>query len=111
MPLPEGEPWMRYKCGLKLLQYMAIGIPGVASPIGVNTEIVENGCNGFLATSGDEWQTALRRLLEDVELRRKLGKAARQTVEARYSIDVHFPRFVAALEDAIARSRRWMPLR
>jgi glycosyltransferase involved in cell wall biosynthesis len=106
MPLPEGEPWMRYKCGLKLLQYMAIGIPGVASPIGVNAEIVNNGDNGFLAATTPEWETALRRLLEDIELRRALGKAARQTVEARYSVDVHFPRFLAALEDAIARTRR-----
>lgn len=106
MPLPEGEPWMRYKCGLKLLQYMAIGIPGVASPIGVNAEIVDNGRNGFLAATSEDWQFALTRLLQDVELRRTLGTAARQTVEARYSIDVHLPRFVAALEDAIARSRR-----
>lgn len=106
MPLPEGQPWMRYKCGLKLLQYMAVGIPGVASPIGVNAQIVKDGHNGFLATAIAEWEAALGRLLEDAALRRRLGEAARRTVEQEYSLDVHFPRFVAAIEEAIARARR-----
>jgi glycosyltransferase involved in cell wall biosynthesis len=106
MPLPDGQPWMRYKCGLKLLQYMAIGIPGVATPIGVNSQIVDNARNGFLAATTGQWQSALEQLLLDSDLRRTLGQAARRTVEAEYSVDVHFPRFVAALEEAIARAGR-----
>lgn len=105
MPLPEGEPWMRYKCGLKLLQYMSIGIPGVASPIGVNSQIVESGRNSFLAATVGEWESALSLLLGDAQLRRTIGRAARQTVEADYSVDVHLPRFVKALEAAIESAR------
>jgi len=106
MPLPAGQPWMKYKCGLKLLQYMAIGIPGVASPIGVNARIIQQGANGYVAATTDEWEASLGQLITDTSLRRKLGQAARQTVEEEYSVEVHFPRFVSALEEAIERTRR-----
>jgi glycosyltransferase involved in cell wall biosynthesis len=91
MPLPDTE-WARGKCGLKLLQYMALGLPAVASPIGVNREIVSDGENGFFASTQEEWRTALIRLCRDVQLRVRIGEAARKTVETKYSLSVWEPR-------------------
>jgi hypothetical protein len=91
MPLPDSE-WARGKCGLKLLQYMALGMPAVASPIGVNCEIIRSGENGLLATTSSEWSSHLVRLCLDAGLRRRLGAAARRTVEARYALKVWGPR-------------------
>jgi len=90
MPLPD-DPWSQGKCGLKALQYMALAIPAVCSPVGVNADIVRNGTNGLLAATDDEWVTALRELLDDRDLRERLGRAARATVERRYSAAVHAP--------------------
>lgn len=104
MPLTD-TPWARGKCGYKLIQYMACGLPVVASPVGVNTEIVEHGVNGFLASSEAEWRLALETLLSDGELRRRMGAAGRQKVEEKYSVQVHGPR-VAALLSEIARAGR-----
>jgi glycosyltransferase involved in cell wall biosynthesis len=84
MPLPD-EDWTRGKCGLKALQYMALGIPTVCSPVGVNTEIIYDGINGMLAANGDEWITKLKQLLADPLLRHRLGNAAKQTVIEKYS--------------------------
>jgi glycosyltransferase involved in cell wall biosynthesis len=100
MPLDDTE-WERGKCGLKALQYMALGIPAVVSPVGVNTEIVRDGENGLLASSDEEWELALERLLADAGLRRRLGDAGRATVEARYSARVHAPRVAAVFRDAL----------
>lgn len=102
MPLDDTE-WERGKCGLKALQYMALGIPAVVSPVGVNAEIVRDGENGLLATSGEEWERALERLLADAGLRRRLGDAGRATVEAGYSARVHAPRVAAAFRDALSQ--------
>jgi glycosyltransferase involved in cell wall biosynthesis len=84
MPLPDAE-WERGKCGLKALQYMALAVPAVVSPVGVNREIVEHGRTGFHATNEDEWVDALDRLLGDPELRDRVGRAGRALVETRYS--------------------------
>lgn len=97
MPLPD-EPWARGKCGFKLIQYMACGLPVVASPVGVNSDIVTDEINGFLATSTDEWVRALKRLQSDAGLKRRMGEAGRQRVEARYSLQVTAPRMVRLLE-------------
>ena len=94
MPLPDDE-WARGKCGLKLLQYMAVGIPSVASPVGVNREIIRDGENGFLVDSEKEWYDRLARLCENSALRAQVGRAARQTVEERYSLRVWGPRLAA----------------
>ncbi len=102
MPLFDDE-WSRYKCGFKLLQYMAAGVPGIASPVGVNAEIIRHGHNGFLASTPGEWETALERLLTDAVLRRQLGTAARQAVVERYSVTANLPRWIAAVEEAIGR--------
>lgn len=98
MPLPD-TPWARGKCGYKLIQYMACGLPVVASPVGVNSEIVEHGVNGFLAGTPAEWRAALTALLRDEALRRRMGAAGRRKVEAEYSVQVHGPRVARMLVD------------
>ncbi len=98
MPLPDDE-WSRYKCGLKILQYMAAGIPAIASPVGVNGEIITDEENGLLANSPGEWTTALTRLAGDAELRERLVAAGRATVEERYSVE----RKVSVLEELLKR--------
>ncbi len=84
MPLPD-DAWARGKCACKGLQYMALGIPTVLSALGMNTEVVQHGENGLLATTEDEWYEALCALIESPELRSRLGRAGRATVEQRYS--------------------------
>jgi glycosyltransferase involved in cell wall biosynthesis len=86
MPLTD-DPWARGKCGFKLLQYMAVGIPVVCSPVGVNREMVTHAGNGFLAQAPEEWSRHLSLLIRDPELRRRLGRAARATVMERYSLE------------------------
>ena len=97
MPLPD-EPWARGKCGYKLIQYMACGLPVIASPVGVNSEIVEHGVNGFLATTEQEWRAALTKLIGDPDLRRRMGDAGRAKVDAEFSLRVHAPRLVEILK-------------
>ena len=98
MPLADSE-WERYKCGLKLIQYLALGIPAVASPVGVNTHIVKAGVNGLLAGNEAEWEDALLALVTDAELRARLGGAGRQIVTERYSIQANAPKMEQALRD------------
>lgn len=100
MPLPDSA-WERGKCGLKALQYMALGMPAVVSPVGVNQEIVEHGKNGLVAGSDEEWERALDKLLGDVPLRRALGAVGRATVVARYSAAVHAPRVAEVFRSAL----------
>jgi len=88
MPLPDDE-WSRGKCGMKALQYMALGIPPVVSPVGVNAQIVEHGRNGLHARTEEEWVERISLLLRDPALRLRLGKEARRTVEERFSARVH----------------------
>lgn len=78
--------WSRGKCGLKVLQYMAAGLPVVANPVGVHTEIVADGETGFLAQTPSEWSQAVRRLAQDPALRRRMGLAGRRRVEANYDV-------------------------
>ncbi|WP_454021080.1 glycosyltransferase family 4 protein [Azospirillum sp. Marseille-Q6669] len=99
MPLAD-TPWERGKCGYKLIQYMACGKPVVASPVGVNRDIVEHGVNGFLAETPEEWTGALRRLAADPDLRRQLGAAGRAKVERHYSLEGTAPRLVELLRAA-----------
>ncbi len=84
-PLPD-TPWERGKCGVKILQYMASGIPVVASPVGVNAQLVVDGVNGFLAKNTDEWTTALRTLIADSNQRQRLGATGRAEVEKHYTV-------------------------
>jgi glycosyltransferase involved in cell wall biosynthesis len=98
MPLTN-TPWAQGKCGYKLIQYMACGLPVIASPVGVNAEIVEHGVNGFLATSDMEWRESLITLLNDPALRKRMGEAGRRKVERDYSLQVWGPRVAQMLRD------------
>lgn len=95
-PLPENE-WVLGKSGLKALQYMALGIPTIATGIGAVLEIITDGENGFLARSHEEWVEKLSRLIEDPDLRRRIGEQGRKTVEARYSVAVNAAQYLAVL--------------
>jgi len=97
MPLPD-DPWSRGKCGFKLVQYMACGLPVVASPVGVNSEIV--GKAGLLASTGDEWRRALLSLVESATMRNELGEAARLRAVEEYSLQRWSWSFVRAVSDA-----------
>jgi len=93
MPLPDDE-WARGKCGLKGLQYMGMGIPAIMSPVGVNGTIITDGVNGFLAATTDEWVEKLSRLVEDAELRQRIGTAARRSVEEHWSVKAWQDRYL-----------------
>lgn len=85
MPLPNTE-WAKGKCGFKLLQFMALNIPSVGTRIGTNTNILEQGVNGLLCETADEWLIALDKLINDPNLRHQIGKNGRKTVTQRYSV-------------------------
>jgi len=104
-PLPDDD-WARGKCGFKAIQFMACGVPVVASPVGVNREIIEDGVNGFLADSTAEWQDKIARLLSGSDLRTRMATAARRTIAERYSLDVTAPRVAAVMRQAVQRRRR-----
>jgi glycosyltransferase involved in cell wall biosynthesis len=103
MPLPDDE-WSRGKCGLKGLVAMSVGAATVMSPVGVNTDIVRHGDNGFLARSDDEWLEILTTLVDDAALRARIGAAGRQRVVDDYSVARWEPALAGLLETA-ARSR------
>ena len=84
-PLPD-NPWTRGKCGFKAIQYLACGVPTIASPVGVLAEIARDGHTGLHATDAESWETALERLLNDPELRDEIGVAGRRLMVERYSV-------------------------
>jgi glycosyltransferase involved in cell wall biosynthesis len=109
MPLPDNEV-TRGKCGLKALQCMATGRPVVVSPVGVNSQIVEHGVNGFLAASDEEMAEAMLALARDPALRRSMGAAARSTVEQRYSAEVVAARFAEIVRWVLDDAPRPSPI-
>jgi glycosyltransferase involved in cell wall biosynthesis len=102
MPLPDDE-WSEGKCGFKGLQYMALRIPTIMSPVGVNTEIISDGQNGYLADSVEDWVARIGELVESPERRRELGEAARRTVVQRYSVDSQQAAYLGHLHDVLRR--------
>lgn len=104
MPLSDDE-WTRGKCGFKLLQYMGVSVPAVCSPVGVNSEIVQDGVNGYLAATEEEWVAKLSHLIEEAHLRREMGRRGRITVEERYSVKVNAPRLVEVLRQAVGKGK------
>lgn len=96
MPIPDA-PWARGKCGYKLIQYMACGLPVIASPVGVNRQIVTHGEQGFLASTPEEWKAAIQQLLSDDALRKRMGEAGRTKAVAEYSIQRYGPRLAELL--------------
>jgi glycosyltransferase involved in cell wall biosynthesis len=103
MPLRD-VPFDRGKSGFKLIQYMACGVPVIASPVGVNCDIVTEGENGLLAADADQWMTTLNRLVADASLRRKLGVNGRGRAVADYSLQAQAPRIVELFRQATALS-------
>ena len=101
MPLPDA-PWEHGKCGYKLIQYMACGLPTIASPVGANVDIVRDGETGYLAETPDDWERALRELARDESLRRRMGAAGRRRVEQHYCTAVTVSRLLAVLRSAAA---------
>lgn len=93
MPLYDSE-WEKGKCGFKGLQYMALGIPTVMSTVGVNKEIITQNNNGFLVTNEAGWLSTLAALIEDSELRSKIGKAGKQTILNRFSVKANNKKYL-----------------
>jgi len=96
------DPWTAGKCGLKVLQYMAAGLPVVANPVAMNAAMVQDGQTGFLASTPREWAEAIGRLARDPELRSSMGTAGRRFVEQEYSVRRWGPTF-AAIVDSLRR--------
>lgn len=96
------DDWSRGKCALKVLQYMAAGLPVVSSSAGVNAEAVINGETGFLVENNVEWVKALTLLAGDPARRRQMGMAGRQRVVEHYSIDVVYAKLLAVIENTLA---------
>jgi glycosyltransferase involved in cell wall biosynthesis len=92
------DPWSRGKCGLKVLQYMASGLPVIANPVGVQAEMVRHGETGYLARTPDEWSAAIGRLMHDPSLRRRMGEAGRRRVENEFSVTACAPQWLKALD-------------
>jgi glycosyltransferase involved in cell wall biosynthesis len=101
MPLVDA-PFERGKCGYKLIQYMACGLPVVASPVGVNRQLVEHGVNGYLASTQSDWEQALRILIADPALRFRMGMAGRTKVEGRYTLQALRPKLAEIISEAAA---------
>ena len=99
MPLTEDE-WSEGKSATKLLQYMASGIPAIASPVGVNTEIIKDGMNGFLADTKEAWIKKISLLIENQQLRNEMVNNARSDVEKFYSVRVNGPKLLEVLKKA-----------
>lgn len=99
MPL-EDDRWARGKCGFKALQYMALGIPAIVSPVGVNTEIVNHGISGWVCDNDVEWETCLRGILATPEVLPARSSAARETVVSRYSIKSNSENFLSLFSKA-----------
>ena len=102
--LPDDD-WSRGKCGLKVLQYMAAGLPVVANPVGMNLELVTDGRTGFLASTPREWADAIARLAEDPELRHAMGVAGRRLVEEHFNASRMAPQFARLIAAVAGQSR------
>lgn len=85
MPMTDSD-WTKGKCGFKALQYMALGMAAVVSPVGVNTAIVQNDVNGLICSTPEDWKNALQRLINSAELRNRLGLNGQKTVRDSYSV-------------------------
>jgi glycosyltransferase involved in cell wall biosynthesis len=96
MPLPD-DPWTRGKCALKILQYFAASLPVVCSPVGSNLSVVEHGLSGYFANDDGEWIERLEELLADAGKRHAFGRAGRDCVERRYSVEANLEAFLAAV--------------
>jgi len=97
-PLPD-EPWVYGKSGLKAIQYMALGIPTVASAVGMNFKVIEDGASGFLVKNDREWITTIIRLIDNPDLRERTGKTSRLRVLDTYSVKVNQPSYLSIFKE------------
>jgi len=102
MPLPDDD-WARAKGGYKLLLYMSYGIPVIASPIGINKEIVEDGENGFLVTTDEEWMARIYQLQEDENLWKSMSEKAYKTIEKKYSREICYEKLDICIQQALKK--------
>lgn len=102
MPLKDDE-FLKGKCARKALEYMAMAIPTVVSPVGMNSELIQDGVNGYLASTNEEWVEKLSLLVESTTLRQRLGQAGRKTVEEKYSLTLSASRFITLLNECASR--------
>lgn len=93
MPL-EDSVWTQGKCAFKILQYMALSKPCVASPVGANLDVIKTGENALLAKSESDWYEALSQLIENDDLREELGENAYKTVQSRYSVEANKAKYL-----------------
>jgi len=98
MPLCDDD-WARGKCAFKAIEYMSVGIPVVASDVGMNKEVIRHGVNGFLANTDQEWISYLGSLISDGALRKKMGLAGRGIVEEEYSVKINAPKFMSIMRE------------
>jgi len=96
MPIAD-DLWTRGKCGLKIVQYLAAGIPAVVSPVGLNRDLAIPGKTGFWADGIDEWTDKISELVDNPDKRIKMGLAGRKLVEEKYSLQAQAPRYLAIL--------------
>jgi len=96
MPLAN-SPWAKGKCAYKLIQYMACGIPVIASPVGMNSEVVSPGANGYLAHDPTSWIEKLEILIQDQALRKKLGYQGRKDVEEKFTLQVNSAHYLSSV--------------
>jgi glycosyltransferase involved in cell wall biosynthesis len=99
MPLDLRDPWSRGKCAYKLLQYMAAGVAALGSDVGMNADLIRHGENGLLAREPADWERCLLRLADDPALRRRLGRAGRETVLSSYTIEAVGDQLATFLRD------------
>jgi glycosyltransferase involved in cell wall biosynthesis len=103
MPLLDSE-FAKGKCAFKIIQYMAAGLPVVASPVGANVDVVRHGVNGFLADTQDEWEWCLHQLLTNPQLREDMGRRGRQTVRDRYSLEIWWKQYARIFKKEIGHA-------
>ena len=99
-PMPDND-WTKGKCGLKILQYMAAGLPVISAPSGVNAEIIEDGVTGFLPRNDQEWYRAAKILAGNPGLREQIGESGRKRVRSEYSVDVVYQKMKRSLDQIV----------
>jgi len=105
MPLVD-DPWSWGKCGLKIIQYQGVGVPVVCTPVGINKDLVRDGINGYWAMTQEEWEKKLFHLIENPDLREKMGREGRKRVLETYTCQVCAPRLLTILERMEQRERK-----
>ncbi|MCA9047278.1 MAG: glycosyltransferase, partial [Planctomycetaceae bacterium] len=100
MPLFADQEWDKFKCPTKITQYMACGLPSVASPVGFTAEVTSHGVEGFHAATTAEWVVSLTNLIDSADLRQKMGRAAREKAVNVFSVEANSPKMLDVIRRA-----------